>query len=118
MHKKAKHTQSKILNIRKAGAEHMLDQAVDDAVKIAEAQMQAFQSIARGLDEALNGELRGNERQVGFIVMMYPFHEPEMEATVITNGQLEDVLEIVDRQRAYINTRKDFEKKEEKGKGE
>lgn len=42
--------------------------------------------IARGLDEAFNGEARGADRQTGFILLVFPFGENEGRCNYISNG--------------------------------
>jgi len=95
-----------ILNIRKTGAEHMLNQAADDAVEIMKAQYQAFQSIARGLDEAMNGDLRGDYREIGFVLICYPFHEIDAAASFVTNGD-SDFITLLEHQLAILKQNKE-----------
>lgn len=95
-----------VLNIRKAGAENMLEQS-QDAIDIAAAQAQALQSIARGLDESLNGELRGNDREVGFMLMIFPFgdYHPANRASYVTNGaQRLDLINLLERQVEHLKS--------------
>lgn len=66
----------KLLNIRQP----------EIGIDIAKAQEMAMRSIAMGLDEAFNGDLRGEQRQVGFCLLVFPFHAPVGQCNYITNG--------------------------------
>ena len=43
-------------------------------------------AVAAALDELFNGELQGRERQVGFILLVFPFGEKEGRCNYISNG--------------------------------
>jgi len=66
----------KILNIRQPNI----------GVDLAKAQEMAMRSIALGLDEAFNGDLRGDQRQVGFLLLVFPFHAAVGDCNYIMNG--------------------------------
>jgi len=43
-------------------------------------------AIARALDEALNGEARGKDRKIGFVLLVFPFEGHEGRCNYISNG--------------------------------
>lgn len=47
------------------------------------AQMNALASC---IDEIFNGSLKGNDRQVGFVLLAFPFGETEGRCNFISNG--------------------------------
>jgi hypothetical protein len=47
---------------------------------------QAMMAIAQGLDEIFNGEAKGNDRKVGFVLLVFPFGEGEGRCNYISNG--------------------------------
>lgn len=47
------------------------------------AQMEA---VVRGLDEIFNGDLRGDDRHTGFVLLVFPFGEKEGRCNFISNG--------------------------------
>ena len=42
--------------------------------------------VARALDEAFNGEARGDDRKVGFVLLVFPFGSGEGRCNYISNG--------------------------------
>jgi hypothetical protein len=42
--------------------------------------------VARALDEAFNGETKGADRKVGFVLLVFPFGEDEGRCNYISNG--------------------------------
>jgi hypothetical protein len=43
-------------------------------------------AIARGLDQVLNGEAKGNDRKIGFVLLLFEYGESEGRANYISNG--------------------------------
>jgi hypothetical protein len=43
-------------------------------------------TIARGLDRALNGDARGKDRKVGFVLLVFPYEGHEGRCNYISNG--------------------------------
>ena len=43
-------------------------------------------TIASSLDELFNGDAKGNERPVGFVLLVFPFGEREGRCNFISNG--------------------------------
>lgn len=42
--------------------------------------------LARFMDERFNGALKGDEREVGFVLMVFPFNGHDGRANFISNG--------------------------------
>jgi hypothetical protein len=43
-------------------------------------------AVARVLDEAFNGDAKGQDRKVGFCLMVFPFGEHDARTNFISNG--------------------------------
>jgi hypothetical protein len=54
-------------------------------------------ALARVIDEELNGELKGNNRDVGFCLMVFPFHSPGV-VNYISNGKQHQMIELLKQQ--------------------
>lgn len=48
--------------------------------------VEKMQAIARTLDEAFNGLKRGNERSVGFVLLVFPYEGHAGRCNYISNG--------------------------------
>ena len=54
------------------------------------AQMEA---VVRGLDEVFNGDLRGDDQQTGFVLLVFPFGSTDGRCNFISNGAArEDIV--------------------------
>lgn len=42
--------------------------------------------VVRGLDEIFNGDLRGNDRETGFVLLVFPFGATDGRCNFISNG--------------------------------
>ena len=42
--------------------------------------------VAHGLDEIFNGDLHGDDRHTGFVLLVFPFGEKEGRCNYISNG--------------------------------
>lgn len=74
----------KRLNIRKP---EIGDGPIEDQ------QREAMNAVARGLDEAFNGDARGKAREVGFVLLVFPYAGHEGRCNYISNGALrEDIV--------------------------
>ena len=62
---------------------------------------QKMNDLARMLDGYFNGEARGSERQVGFVLLVFPFGENNGRCNYISNGA--DRAEIVKLLREQAN---------------
>ena len=43
-------------------------------------------AIARVLDETFNGDAKGSDRDIGFVLLVFPFGEKEGRCNYISNG--------------------------------
>jgi hypothetical protein len=48
--------------------------------------LELMNATASALDEMFNGEARGAERKVGFVLLVFPFGEKEGRCNYISNG--------------------------------
>jgi hypothetical protein len=48
--------------------------------------MAKMNSIAAALDKLFNGEARGEDRKVGFVLLIFPYGEGEGRCNYISNG--------------------------------
>lgn len=48
--------------------------------------VEKMNALAGAIDQLFNGEKRGNDREVGFILLVFPFGEKEGRANFISNG--------------------------------
>ena len=53
---------------------------------IEEAYRDMMQSVASGLDAIFNGDKRGKDRKVGFVLLVFEFGEKEGRCNYISNG--------------------------------
>lgn len=53
---------------------------------IEERYVRKMNAIAQGLDTVLNGELKGNDRKTGFVLLVFPFGEAVGRCNYISNG--------------------------------
>jgi hypothetical protein len=50
------------------------------------ALVEGMNFIARTLDEAFNGDKRGSDRKVGFVLLVFPFGASDGRCNYISNG--------------------------------
>jgi len=87
----------KILNIRETSVPELEDEGDETNEIIANAQREAMLSVARGLDEAFNGNARGNDRAIGFVLLTFPFGEYEETPNYVSNGaEREEILTLLE----------------------
>lgn len=43
-------------------------------------------AIARGLDQVLNGKAKGNDRKIGFVLLLFEYGSSDGRANYISNG--------------------------------
>ena len=48
--------------------------------------IEMMNKIARALDQSFNGDKRGKDREVGFVLLVFPFGEKEGRCNYISNG--------------------------------
>jgi hypothetical protein len=55
--------------------------------------------IGRGLDEIFNGETKGQDRQTGFILLVFPFGNDDGRCNYLSNGaDRRDVILLLEEQ--------------------
>jgi hypothetical protein len=60
---------------------------------IEEAYRDTMHTVAGALDEAFNGVAKGNERKVGFVLLVFPFGADDGHCNYISNGAArEDIV--------------------------
>lgn len=47
---------------------------------------QKMNDLARGLDEILNGGVKGKDRETGFVLLVFPFGNTDGRCNYISNG--------------------------------
>jgi hypothetical protein len=56
-------------------------------------------AIARSLDDLFNGDVKGNARDTGFVLLVFPYGEREGRANYISNGANRgDVIRLLEEQ--------------------
>ena len=60
--------------------------------------IEMMNSLARGLDEILNGGAKGKARKNGFILMVFPFDGHEGRCNYISNAERADVVTLLREQ--------------------
>lgn len=64
----------------------MTDHTLGDA-PIQEEYYDKMQAMAAALDEFLNGDAKGKDRETGFVVLVFPFgDDPKSRCNFISNG--------------------------------
>lgn len=48
--------------------------------------IEKMNEVARGLDRIFNGDARGDDRQTGFVLLVFPFGDKEGGCNYISNG--------------------------------
>jgi hypothetical protein len=48
--------------------------------------IEKMNDVARALDHVFNGEARGNDRKVGFVLLLFEYGEKEGRCNFISNG--------------------------------
>lgn len=66
---------------------------------IESAYVEKMNVVARGLDEIFNGEDRGQAREVGFVLLVFPYGEKEGRCNYISNGaDRDDIVKLFTEQ--------------------
>ena len=72
---------------------------IEDSYRV---QMNA---VAKVLDETLNGDARGDQRSVGFVLLVFPFGEREGRCNYISNGaDRADIVKLLREQANRFDT--------------
>jgi hypothetical protein len=53
--------------------------------------------VARAIDKMFNGDLRGDDRKTGFVLLVFPF-DGEDQCNYISNGDRQDVIVMMKEQ--------------------
>jgi hypothetical protein len=48
--------------------------------------VEQMNAIARGLDQVLNGKAKGNDRKIGFVLLLFPYGDDSGRCNYISNG--------------------------------
>lgn len=59
-----------------------------------------MEALAHTIDELFNGDLRGKDRKVGFVLMVFPFYGEKGRANYISNADRRDVVTLLKEQLA------------------
>jgi hypothetical protein len=64
-----------------------------------------MKAVAITLDEFLNGDAKGDERKVGFVLLVFPFGEKEGRCNYISNGAgRADIIKLLREQANRFDT--------------
>lgn len=79
--------------------------AADKPEKLGDAPIEAkhhlqMNVLADAIDDVLNGDLRGKDRKVGFLLMVFPFSGSDGRANYISNAERADVVVMLKEQLA------------------
>jgi len=61
------------------------------------------QVLADVLDEHFNGDAKAGNRQTGFVLLVFPFHDREGRCNYISNANREDVVTLLKEQLAHFS---------------
>lgn len=76
------------------------------------AYREMMNGVARALDEAFNGDAKGQARKTGFILLVFPFGESEGRCNYISNGaSRKDVVTMLKEQIARFTGQPEIEGK-------
>ncbi len=83
----------------------MSDERLGDE-PIEPAYRREMQDVAAAIDNYFNGNLRGEARKVGFVLLVFPFGESEGRCNYISNGaSRRDVVALLKEQAARFEGR-------------
>ena len=75
----------------------MTDHQIGDAPIEAE-HHDKMNALARGIDESFNGDAKGVDRKVGFVLLVFPFGENEGRCNYISNADRNDIVTMLKEQ--------------------
>lgn len=75
------------------------DQVIGDA-PIEPRNHQLMNSMAAGIDDVLNGDKTGADREWGFVLLVFPFHGADGRANYISNANRADIVVLLKEQLA------------------
>jgi len=74
---------------------------------IEDAYLDKMNAVARALDDVFNGEDRGQARNVGFVLLVFPYGSNEGRANYISNGaDRDDIVRLFREQIARFDAAK------------
>jgi hypothetical protein len=77
---------------------------------IEEQYRQNMVGIAQALNQVFNGDARGNDRKVGFVLLVFPFGENEGRCNYISNGaSRRDIVTLLKEQIARFEGQPEME---------
>jgi hypothetical protein len=65
--------------------------------------------LARSLDQLFNGEKRGTDREVGFVVLVFPIGDKEGRCNYVSNCKRDDVVIMMKEQLARFEGQPELE---------
>lgn len=96
---------------------HIMKRATpeNDSGKIGSGPIQAslqekLHAVAAVIDEFFNGEKRGKDAEVGFVIMAFPFGEYEGRCNYMSNARREDIKVLLREQLSYFEGMPDAQK--------
>lgn len=83
-------------------AKHQFEQ-IDPNQRLGDAPVEAsyhgkMEFLARQIDHLFNGDLRGKDREVGFVLLVFPFGGAEGRANYISNADRADIVTLLKQQ--------------------
>jgi hypothetical protein len=82
-------------------ADRLGDAPIDPAFR------ETINKLAGGLDTIFNGNAKGEDREIGFILIVFPFEAHEGRANYISNANREDVVAMLKHQIARFEGQPD-----------
>ena len=64
--------------------------------------------LAQAIDQLFNGDKRGKDREVGFVVIVFPFDNHEGRTNYISNADRDDVVTMLKHQLARFEGQPDI----------
>jgi len=73
---------------------------------------QKMRDIANAIDVVLNGELKGKNRKIGFVLLVHDFHKPGL-SNYISNGERKSMIISLEEAALRLRQGRDFSTPEE-----
>jgi hypothetical protein len=65
---------------------------------IEDAQRAQMNAVAQGLEKIFNGDAKGDDRAVGFVLLVFPFGAEDGRCNYISNGADRDIVAMMKEQ--------------------
>jgi hypothetical protein len=65
---------------------------------IEEAHRAQMNAVAQGLEEVFNGSAKGNDRKVGFVLLVFPLGDHDGRCNYISNADRRDIVTLMKEQ--------------------